>query len=262
MSFKENLLKKIEIEMLSAKVISTFGAPDSGAKIDRESIHKLLDMTDFAVQRERDLELYIKESEDEKPYVLVLDNELALYRTTVSDVALRKSPTLKEMISIRNAIKILNDKDVVLAKRADTVNLLKHDLIDKLDLSFTAEDVSKIVEDGAASLEKAYGPGVEESLVLLAEIMGYRKAPKVLTVNHHLILGSDAKRQGFGPLVAYNRMHNKLRWIERCVNTSDKAQVVEFRQELSSEAPSDKMGEEVFMHLATLVEPGTVVYRR
>ncbi len=258
MSFKENLLKKIEIEALASKVMGSIGTPDSGSKIDRQAMRQILEMTQFKSQKERDLELFVRETSDEKPQVLVFDNELALYQTTVDDVVLRKSPTLKEMVSIRNAIKILNDKDVVVAKRWDTVTTIKSELIDGLDLSFTREDIDGILADGAASLENAYGEGVEECLTLISEILGDLKAPKSLIIKHHLIFGrlnqhGDGKKL-FGPLIAYDRMHNRLRWIGRQVDLSDKKQVSELRQELASKASSDKMGKAVLAQLGDLVQ--------
>ncbi|MGD9211768.1 MAG: hypothetical protein PVI90_13375, partial [Desulfobacteraceae bacterium] len=156
MSFKSNLLKKIEIKELSAAVINSIGAPDSGLKIDRKAMARLLDVMDFEIQMVRDLKLYVRSTDGDKQEILVFDNELAFYKTTVSDVVLRKSPTLKEMISIRNAIKILNDKDVVLTKRVDTVSRIKNELLDSLNLSYTDADVESIVEDGAASLKNSY----------------------------------------------------------------------------------------------------------
>ena len=53
--------------------------------------------------------------------VLVFDNELALYHSTVDDVALRKSPEWKEMVSIRNVRRILNDQDVVVSKGKESI---------------------------------------------------------------------------------------------------------------------------------------------
>ena len=260
MAFKDNLLKKIKIETLCFKVTGSIGAPDSGNKIDRQAMRELLAMTDFRAQKERDLELYVRADVAGKQDVIVLDNELALYRTTVDDVVLRKSPTLREMISIRNAFKILNDKDVVVAKRSDTVRKIGEELIDSLDLSYTPDDVTAIVDDGAASLQKEYGDGVAECLLVLAEILGYKKPPKVLSQKHYVIWGAlERKERGggfFGPVVTYSYIHNTLRWIDRKIDISNKEQILEFQEEISSKAPSAKMGEGVLLHLNALIKPG------
>ena len=52
--------------------------------------------------------------------VLVFDNELSLYgNTTLYGATLHRSPELKEMISIRNIIRILNDSDIPIYKWHD-----------------------------------------------------------------------------------------------------------------------------------------------
>ena len=63
------------------------------------------------------MDLYILGNTAKKKKILVLDNGLAIYHTTIEDVCMRKSPSVKEMISIRNTIKILNDEDVILGKK-------------------------------------------------------------------------------------------------------------------------------------------------
>ena len=45
MSFKENLLKKIQIDALAKRVISSLGPPDSGMRIDKEAMRSLLEMS-------------------------------------------------------------------------------------------------------------------------------------------------------------------------------------------------------------------------
>ena len=265
MVFKENLLKKIRIEALCSNVVDSIGAPDSGKKIERQAMRELLAMTDFTAQNERDLELYVRPGIAGKQDVIVIDNELALYRTTVDDVVLRKSPTLREMISIRNAFKILNDKDVVVAKRSDTVRKIGEELIDSLDLSYTLDDVTAIINDGAASLQKEYGDGVAECLLVLAEILGYEKAPKALSQKHYIIWGASDHQEGggvfFGPVVTYSYIHNIIRWIDQKIDISNKGQILEFRAEITSDAPSAKMGEGALLHLKSLIKPGGLQVR-
>ena len=69
--------------------------------------------------------------------VLVFDNELPIYHTTVADVALRKSPLWQEMFSIGNIKKIMNDKDVILSKGKDSLKRLHADAMALLDLTYT-----------------------------------------------------------------------------------------------------------------------------
>ncbi len=265
MSFKENLLQKIEIDTLSTTVMKSIGSVDSGIKIDRTAMARILEKTNFEPQNARDLTLYVR-SVDGEQEILVFDNELALYKTSISDVLLRKSPTLKEMISIRNAIKILNDKDVVLTKRSETVLRIKNELLNALDLSYNSDDVNAIVSDGADALENSYGDGVAECLMLLAEMLEYGRPPKALALSHYLIFGQvDQIEQGprlFGPMIVYSRIHNTLRWIDRQIDPTNKHQVVECKEEISSDAPSDRMGESVLIHLSSLLKENKILSKQ
>ena len=117
MSFKDELLKKLRINQLSRKVLVSIGSTESGLKIDKDAMRSLLEMGPYQYQKERDLDLYIQKGDGERSRILVLDNELPIYETTVEDVLIRKSPYTKEMLSIRNIFKILNDSDVKLSRK-------------------------------------------------------------------------------------------------------------------------------------------------
>ena len=153
MGFKENILQKIRFDQLHTTIVNSLGPPDSGRRLDKEAMTRLLKYTGYAPATVRDLELYIKPDSGDPPAILLLDNELKVYKTTPEDVALRKSPTVKEMVSIRNAIKILNDKDVVVSRKADTLEHVRARLIGDLDLSYTPADIEALAQDGRDSLE-------------------------------------------------------------------------------------------------------------
>jgi hypothetical protein len=82
MSFKENLLKKIEIDKLTTTVLESIGPPGGERKIDKETMKQLLEMSPYRYQRERDLDLFIQEVDSGRGKILVLDNELPIYDTT------------------------------------------------------------------------------------------------------------------------------------------------------------------------------------
>jgi hypothetical protein len=189
--------------------------------------------------------------------ILVLDNELKIYRTTVEDVAMRKSPTVKEMISIRNAIKILNDAPVVAFCKAEAVNQVRSKLLGTLDLSYTADDIDSLVGDGQAALENKYEEGLIEALVLFAELLGYQKAPRLFQLAHHMIWGRLSKPDGaettFGPMVMFNRMHSRLAMIDAAISSSDKAGLQRLQQIAKGEADADITGEAVFNELRRCV---------
>ena len=184
MAFKDNLLQKIRIDALAARVLASIGPDGGDAKLDRAAMRELLALSSFTPQRERDLDLYVSLADAAAPKVLVLDNELPIYRTSVQDVAMRKSPEVREMVSIGNIIKILKDSDVKISRKADSLKTVHEESIARLDLHFDAEDIHAIRRDGIASIESRYADGVNESLALFAELLGYRVPPKPFVLPH------------------------------------------------------------------------------
>jgi hypothetical protein len=239
MGFRENLLKKIQINQLAEIVMRSMGSPDSGRRIDREAMRSLLAMGDYRYRKERDLDLYFLNENE----ILALDNELKIYRASAEDIALRKSPTIKEMVSIRNAIKILNDKKVVVNRKADTVERIQRELIGMLDLSFTAADIESLARDGSQALENGYVEGVIEILNLFAELLGYQNAPEIFQIAHHHIWGA-LTRQGegqmrFGPLVMFGLINNTLKMIQQPINSLDKDALKFLQQAAKGEVNAD-----------------------
>ena len=53
MTFRENLLKKIEIEKLFDRVAASFAFTSDGQKIDREAMIQLLQIAGYRHRRER-----------------------------------------------------------------------------------------------------------------------------------------------------------------------------------------------------------------
>ncbi len=247
MIFKENLLKKIKIDKISEQVIASIETPDSGRKIDREAMRDLLEIKPYRFKRERDLDLFILEKDKGKQRILVLDNDLTIYDTTVEDVAMRKSPTIKEMLSIRNVIKILNDGSVVVSRKEESVRTIQKECIDMLDLSFEMSDIDDIENDGLTSLNKAYSEGVIESLTLFAEILSYRRLPKDMEISNCFIIGADVDQKIgevlYGPVVIYSYNLNELKLIEDQIGSFDKEKldwmqhVVMGREKVAVEGP-------------------------
>jgi hypothetical protein len=253
MGFRENLLKKIEINQLTNTVLYSMEPAESGRRSDREAMRKLLEMGPYHYHKERDLDLFrISASE-----ILALDNELKIYNTTAEDIALRKSPTVKEMVSIRNAIKILNDKNVVVSRKAETVERVRRELIGALDLSFTAADIESLAADGSRALENGYAQGVIETLTLFAELLSYQEAPKVFQISHHTIWGKlDQPAAGewlFGPLVLFGLVDNALKMVLNPVSSLDKDGLQNYRNAVINENRADLAGDKVWAALKTAV---------
>lgn len=250
MSFKQNLLKKIQIDRLAKSVIDSMGPSDSGVKIDKRSMKALLEMSPYVFKKERDLDLYVEDTQGEKKKILVLDNELPLYVTTIADVCLRKSPTIKEMISIKNAIKILNDKDVKISTKEATVKSIQDECIQMLDLTYSLADIEEIAHDGATSLERGYTEGVEECLTLFSELLEYVPPLKEFKISHHLIIGRLTKGAHlewlYGPIVLYSIIHNTIKLIQEPIGTFNKQQLELYHKIASGKEKPSLEGKDVF----------------
>ena len=253
MSFKENLLKKIKINQAAKQVTASIGPIDSGRKIDKKIMRELLETAGYHFQKKRDLELYIKDVEAEKTRIVVLDNDLAIYNTSVYDVAMRKSPTVKEMMNPFNVVKILKDTDVVMSKKEDSVKAIEQECIAHLDLSFTATDIDDIVNDGLASLDKAYIDGVNECLDLFAEILNYDSAPKAFGIRHHKIVGKRVRKETgeefFGPMVLYSMIHNTLKLLDIEIDSHDREKIEFVQNVANGKERASAEGSDVFQYL-------------
>jgi len=226
MSFKENLKKKMLIDTLSRTMSQSIGSPEMPWKVDKETMRRLLSLSPFVLEKRRDLELYFRQVEPGIGEILVLDNELPLYgKTTLDDVTLRKSPKLKEMISIRNAIKILHQSDVIMSKGRDALRYVHDRALDLLDLRFEEKDIEEIVNDGIDALERGDSEAVMETLDLFVELLGYESVPAAALVNDYVMFGSrheaEDKREAFGPIIMYNDRTNTLRLVKETVHVDD-----------------------------------------
>jgi hypothetical protein len=257
MSFKENLIKKIEIDKLSKTVLNSIGPSGGELKIDREAMQQLLEMSPYRYQRERDLDLYIQEIAAGRAKILVLDNELPIYDTTIEDVAMRKSPYIKEMVSIRNAIKILKDSDVKISTKEASLKTIQTECVGLLDLSFNETDIQDIEAEGAKSLERNYAAGVIECLTLFADLLGFVPPPKVFRMRHHEIIGaSETKSSGevlYGPLVVYSRVENEIKLIDEQIGSLDRDKIAYFQSIVSGSRKASNEGTDVFACLRRAV---------
>jgi hypothetical protein len=254
MSLMENLRNKILIDRLAGAVSQTIGPPGGPRKIDKESMRKLLSFTPFVPEKMRDLELYFRELEPGLGQVLCLDNELPLYQNTnVEDVGLRRSPELKEMISIKNVIKILNVKDILLCNRKDALHYVHNLAVELLDLSFDEKDVDEMAEQGTDALVKAESDGVMEILDLFVELLGYRPVPAAVLVNDYVMFGAyhNLERGGevFGPIIMYNDKTNILRLIRDPISVDDPVANVKIQEVALGEAEPDAEAYQVFRFL-------------
>lgn len=257
MSFIDNLRKKIAIDEMAAAVIASLRPPGSERHVDRKNMTTLLEMAGYQHLRRRDLDLYLPGGDASRKEVLVLDNDLPRYLTTVEDVEIRQSPTVKEMVNFRNIRKILDDTDVVASKQADTVKHIQEMCIAGLDLAWKPADIRDIAAIGLQSLENSYADGVTDSLSLFSELLGFTPPPKPLQVPHHVITGQRAHRDGvlaaYGPLVAFSLIDNALRLVETVVRLNDTAKREAAIAAITGKTDLTAQGQAVFDWLAKRV---------
>ena len=257
MPFKENLLTKLKIDRLAAKVIDSIAPAGSGIKVDKDAMRGLLELSAYQYQKVRDLDLYVEDIDPEQKKIFVLDNELPIYRTTIDDVAMRKSPLIKEMVKIPNIIKILKDADVKLSRKDESVRAIQKACIERLDLSFNQSDIDEIAEDGKVSLDRDYPDGVVECLELFAEILNYRPAPQAFQLSRHKIIGELATAPGdevlFGPIIIYSLIHGTIKLIDERISNLDKGQIERFQQVAAGKQKAALEGPDVFAYLKDAV---------
>jgi hypothetical protein len=226
MSFKENILRKIKIEKLTRKILDSVGPPDSGKRFDRDAMIELLEMGSYEALKKRDLVLYILEGNADNGRIFVLDNDLTIYNTSAEDIAVRKSPTVKEMVTIRNIRRILNDSDVVESEKEETVRSIRKEYLDKLDLSFEPADINAIAREGIADLEAGNPDGVRECLEIFADILGYRSAPSPFKIDGYDIMGKisrgDSGELVLSPVVIFDPSQRLLKLMDVQIERFDK----------------------------------------
>lgn len=253
MEFRKNLLKRITINDLVQTVDATIGTAQSGAKVDRQSMKKLLEMSNFELHKDRDMEIYTRPLDDKNQQIVVLDNELPLFETTFEDVLLRRNPTVKEMISIRNAIKILNDKDVVKFRRNQTLDFIHNDLLKDIDLTFSSQDIESMFEEAVNALSNGNIEEVIESICLFTEILGYAPAPSLFRIKQHRVWGKTIKDKSgnilFGPVVIYNQDSNRLVLWPESFKDLDPGRVKALSEEKDAKTSQEIEGDEVFKFL-------------
>ncbi len=256
MSLKENLKAKMKIDKLVKKLISTMEEPPGKWWLDKVLTEELLHMTDFEYKKARDLQLYIRPSEGEIMEVLVFDNALSIYRATVNDVVLRKSPCWHEMVSIRNIIKIMNDKDVIISKGKASLERLHANALALLDLTYTEEDMALLLEDAHNGLAGRSIVQIQECLKLFFELLNFQPlffGPE----DHNLALFSRPYSKGgavplFEYLILFDEK-NLLLGLKKGIFSSERDSDLErLEPYLRGEKATDLLGMDVFKFLAEL----------
>lgn len=257
MSFKENLLRKLELEGLALKVIGSLGTDKTRHHIDKEAMRSLLELSPYHHRHERDLDLYIKNHGGEVKSILVLDNELPIFRSTVKDVVTRRSPKTLEMWKISTIRHILVDSDIKESTGEESVKTVLKDAVGELNLTYSKDDIVNLAREGMAWLAGKNFAKVEEILSLFAAMLGYRKPPKQFGLDHTVTYGAAATgakdETVFGPMVMYRHEDNSLLWLDKTFSTADREQLKFLRSTAAGQTSAPITGEAVFDKLKDMV---------
>jgi hypothetical protein len=257
MSLKENLKAKIKIERIFQSLVSTIKEPPGKWWLDKVLTRELLDMTDFEHESVRDLNLYIRPLEDRIMEVAVLDNELSIYHTTVADTALHKSPHWKEMFSIRNIKRIMNDQDVIASRGKESLKRIRDVALAMLDLSCTGDDLALLLKDARRGLEQNSVARIQESLDLFFELLDFQ--PLSLDVLEPGFRSFARPKRSSGVVPAFEHLilfdeENLALSLKKGTfspqNDSDLARALQYAR---GEEPCDLRGMDVFEFLAGLI---------
>ena len=256
MSFKENLKAKIKLDRLLRKISATIRETPGQRRLDKRATQELIDMTDLEYKKTRDLHLYVRPLEGEVMEVLVFDNELPIYHTTVEDVALRKSPEWKEMFSIKNIKKIMNDQDVIVSKGKDSLMRIHDSAVALLDLTYTRDDLAELVADGRQGLEQKSLEKVQESFDLFFELLDYQPVSLGI-LEHDLQIFARLKTNGgkatlFEDPIFFDEDSFALGLRKGTFSPQKDLDLAWVMQYAQGEKAGDLQGPEVFQFLADL----------
>jgi hypothetical protein len=266
MSFKENLKAKINLDRLLQKLISTIREPPGMRWLDKVLAQELLDMTDFKHEKVSYLHLYIRPLEGEIMEVLVFDNELPIYHTTVADVALRKSPHWKQMFSIRNIKKIMNDQDVIISKGKESLKRLHSNALALLDLTYTRDDLAFLLQDARQGLEQKSIAQIQESFDLFLELLDFQ-ALSLGMLEHDLQVFARPKLNAgavstFEHLILFDEKSLSLGLKKGAFSPQSDLDLAWVMQCARGEEPTDLQGIDVFKFLAELALEKAQAQRR
>ncbi len=266
MSFKENLKAKIKLDMLLQKLVSTIREPPGRWWLDKDLMRELFDMTDFEHKKVGSLHLYLRPLEGETMEIVVFDNELAIYRTTVADVAMRKSPNWQEMFSIRNIKKIMNDHDVIVSKGKPSLNRLHANALAQLDLTYTRDDIALLLKDARKGLERKSIAQIQESFDLFFELLDFEPVsfgvPELELQIFARPMVNGGVVPGFEHLIFFDEENLSLGMKKGPFSQQADSDVGWVMQYARGEKTGDLQGMDVFEFLAELALDKTQVWNR
>ncbi|CAD7773640.1 MAG: hypothetical protein KIIPBIDF_00469 [Candidatus Methanoperedenaceae archaeon GB50] len=150
MGLKEQLKEKMFLDKLYASALEKIRRHEGKIMAAKEAVLNFLKKNHYELKETRELKIYTHDKD-----IVVLDNELPIYRhTTIEDVAMRRNPTIKEMVSFTNIKKILVNSDIAFKKRLEAVDYLYKKALSQLDLKGTPFEIKQIFKETILAYEK------------------------------------------------------------------------------------------------------------
>ncbi|HDD45202.1 MAG TPA: hypothetical protein ENG63_10145 [Candidatus Desulfofervidus auxilii] len=204
MSLKEKIKAKIVLDRL----FNQLSEKDLNQHLRFELLRRLLNMASYKKYETRDLEIYT-----DGENILVLDAELPLYRsTTIEDVAMRKNPTLKEMINPFKVKRILSHKDILFLRGDETISYIYKTALSQLDLSMNEDEIREIFEESISTYWRDKPEEIQEMVEIIFEILGYEEVVKQLQLPPYNIYGIPEKK-GYRDLVVISPDWREIKLI-------------------------------------------------
>ncbi len=244
------------LDSLIKKLLSAIKDKHGNHRLDKRLARELLDMTGFKKKKVRDLDLYILPHEGELMEIAVLGNELTIYRTTLEDIAMRKSPQWREVFSISNIRKIMNDKDIIESKCRESLERLYADALGLLDLSYTKDDISLLLDDARSGLEQKSIIRIQESLDLFIGLLDFKEVSfGGLTKDLHLYAGikfNGGAVPTYKPTILFDENKMYLGMKKKAYKPRSEDDLAWFVKHTMKKEEADLKGLDVFKFLSEL----------
>ncbi|HDD35374.1 MAG TPA: hypothetical protein ENF30_01100 [Candidatus Desulfofervidus auxilii] len=208
-----------------------------------ELLRKILQMASYKKYELRGLEIY-SDGKD----IFVLDTELPIYRsTTIEEVAMRKSPELKEMINPFKVKRILSHKDILYLRGEASISHLYKKALSLIDLSMNEEELREIFEESISIYWRDKPKEIREISEIIFEILGYEEVVKQLRLPPYHIYGIPKKNAYLDPVII-DEEWRKIRLIIGVFPIAEINTLIHFGQIAFGRKKPDFEGVNVFIY--------------
>jgi hypothetical protein len=162
----------------------------------------------------------------------------------------------KEIFSIKNIKRIMDDKDVIVSKGKESLNQLYNNALARLDLSYTSDDLALLVEDARRGLEEKSLEQIQESFDLFFTLLHFQPVSLGI-LEHDIVVFARPKANGgatktFEYPIFFNDESFLLGLKKGTISPQSDLDLAWVLQYAQGEETADLQGVEVFEFLAAL----------